>query len=67
MKQHTLVALLLSACASSQQPEACPKCYAIDEVAPYDPPNRVVILCDRPDAEAPADDPDAEPTGPIPF
>jgi hypothetical protein len=65
MKNY-LAALILSACASSQQPEACPKCYAIDEVAPYEPPNRIVILCDRPDA-APADDPDAEPTGPIQF
>ena len=66
MKNLILVALVLSACASSQAPEACPKCYAIDEVAPYEPPNRIIILCDRPDA-APVDEPDAEPTGPIQF
>jgi len=67
MKHHTLIALVLSACASSPQPAACPQCYAIDEVAPYEPPNRVVILCDQPDAAAPADDPDAEPTDLFPF
>ncbi len=63
------VALVLSSCASGQQPDACPKCYAIDEVAPYEPPNRVVILC----ADPPVSDagPDAvvvdDETGPVRF
>lgn len=69
MRKFVLLTLL-AACVSAPPPDACPKCYSIDEVAPYEPPRRVVILCDRPDAEAPTapeDDPDAEPTGPIKF
>lgn len=47
---RTLVAsVALVACASNPRP-ICPKCYQIDEVAPYEPPRRMVILCDEPDA-----------------
>jgi len=53
MNYRLLAAVALSACASSQPPEACPKCYSIDEVAPYEPPRRMIILCDQPDAAAP--------------
>lgn len=65
--KNTLIALLLGACASTAPPTACPKCYDIDEVAPYESPQRMIILCDEradagPDAAAVLDE-----TGPIQF
>ena len=54
MKKYLFLALA-TACASPPPP-ACPACYSIDEAAPYEPPQRVIILCDNPDADAPAVD-----------
>lgn len=66
MRKYALVALLATACASPPPP-TCPKCYSIDEVAPYEPPQRMIILCDEPvDAGVTVDD-GGEFTGPVPF
>jgi len=54
MRKFLTLIALTTACASSTPP-ACPKCYAIDEVVPYEPPQRMVILCDQPDAAEPAE------------
>jgi len=53
MKLYAFFAVVAVACASNAPEPACPKCYEIDEVAPYEPPRRMIILCDEPDASAP--------------
>jgi hypothetical protein len=57
MPKYVFLAAALVACAPSQPPPACPRCYEIDEVAPYEPPQRMIILCDVPDAETLAEPP----------
>lgn len=49
MKLSVLLSVALIACASPPPPQ-CPKCYDIDEVQPYEPPQRMIILCDEQDA-----------------
>lgn len=48
MKLYAMIAATVVACASNTPEPACPKCYEIDEVAPYEPPHRMIILCDEP-------------------
>jgi len=60
MRFSIILSAALVACASAQQP-ACPQCYEIDEVAPYEPPRRMIILCDQPDASAPEPEPEYPP------
>jgi len=67
VKKYAFLALAALSCASSQPPPACPRCYEIDEVLPYEPPQRMIILCDEPRDAGPAVDDAGEPTGPIPF
>lgn len=58
MRRYAFLTLLAAACAPSPPP-ACPRCYEIDEVLPYEPPRRVIILCDEPDAGPRAEPEDA--------